>query len=76
MSFIEKKLEALERRVAIIEHALGVDLEIAEQLIVEDRAAQCVKGNHKWERIAYDLQGGKWGKDRCIYCNFTSEWSV
>lgn len=48
----------------------------ARQELIAEKKNECANGNHAWKRIAYDLQGGKWGTERCIRCGAKETWHV
>ena len=67
----ESDIERLERRIEILEEIIEVQFadEITPEMI-------CEKKGHYYMRVEYDLQGGKWGTERCKRCGDEYSWSV
>lgn len=67
---LEDAVKRLTERIELVEKAAWIEHEdpTPEQL--------CEREGHRWQRVEYDLQGGKWGKDRCTRCKKEESWSV
>lgn len=67
VNYLTRRVEKLEE---IISWMFEGDVpEITPEMI-------CEKKGHFYERVAYDLQGGKWGKEKCKRCGDEYSWSV
>lgn len=67
----EPPLEAILRRVVGNER-----FETARDELIRQKKKECASGSHAWKRVEYDLQGGKWGTDRCTRCGEKRTWHV
>jgi hypothetical protein len=75
MEAYQSDLDALARRVERLEELLNLQGEDAE---FEQELAEliCGRKGHEYKTVSYDLQGGKWGKQRCTRCGDEHSWSV
>jgi PHP family Zn ribbon phosphoesterase len=68
-------LKRLAERVERLEELLNLradDPEFEEEL----KKMICERDGHKYTSVQYDLQGGKWGTERCSRCRHEYSWSV
>lgn len=75
MYAFESDMKQLIARVERIEELLNLTAEDPE-FEAELSKMICEKRGHKYKNIEYDLQGGKWGKERCERCSHEYSWSV
>jgi hypothetical protein len=67
--------DLLEKRVERLEELLNLQMDDSEF----EKAFQeslCQRYGHKMRNVKYDLQGGKWGVERCERCSHEESWSV
>lgn len=68
-------VESLRERVERLEELLNLTHDDPE-FEIEFKKMLCEKNGHKYTRVSYDLQGGKWGTERCERCADEYSWSV
>ena len=81
---LERTLALLDRMVEfnyepptedILKLIIGEDRwEAARHQLITDKKLLCDDGKHALKRVAYDLQGGKWGTERCTRCGHEETW--
>jgi hypothetical protein len=67
---IEERLDRIER---VLARGLSEQWEASHFSSAED---QCAAQGHKYKRVRYDLQGGKWGVERCQRCGHEYTWKA
>jgi hypothetical protein len=73
MYAFERQVKELEQRLEKVEEILKLVNLDPDELTPE---MLCDKLGHTYKRVEYDLQGGKWGRERCSRCRKEYEWSV
>lgn len=67
----ERQVKSLERRIEVLEHI--IEVQFADEISPREI---CAEKGHVYRMTKYDLQGGKWGKERCERCGDEYSWSV